>query len=64
VGELALPLAAGSIGWASWDRSGELSLIVLVQESCGLTSSDFSQDQIQGFELAHPQIYHIDKLLK
>ena len=29
-----------------------------------LTSSDTSQAQIQGFELAHPNIYPIDELLK
>jgi hypothetical protein len=29
-----------------------------------LTSSSTSQAQIQGFELAHPNIYPIDELLK
>ena len=29
-----------------------------------LTSSDTSQAQIQGFELAHPNIYPIDELLE
>ena len=28
----------------------------------GLTSSDTSQAQIQGFELAHPNIYPMDEL--
>ena len=30
----------------------------------GLTSSDTSQAQIQGFELAHPNIYPINELLE
>ena len=29
-----------------------------------LTSSDTSQDQNKGFELAHPNIYPLDKLLE
>ena len=33
-------------------------------KASGLTSSDTSQGQIQGFELAHPNIYPINELLE
>lgn len=35
-----------------------------VRRDRGLTSSNHSQAQIQGFEMAHPNVYHIYKLLE
>jgi hypothetical protein len=33
-----------------------------MEEADGLMTSDTSQTQIQGFELAHPNIYPVDEL--
>ena len=45
-------------------QSGELSLVVWVQENLELTSSDNTMTQTQGFELVYPNIYPVDKLLE
>jgi hypothetical protein len=51
--------ADGSIGWTSWSSAGELALVVQISKSSATT-----QAQIQGSELAHPNIYIICKWLR
>jgi len=47
------------MGWPRQGSAGELTLVVLIRDSQGLTNSATSQAQIQGSELAHPKIYII-----
>jgi hypothetical protein len=65
LGELTLPIANSGIGWASQDRAGEP---ILVWSECGravrLTSSEASEAQIQGFELAHLNTYELLEHMK
>ena len=64
VAELGLPFAGCSIVWAIQDRAGELSLLVWVQESWWVDQIKYLSDPNQGLELSHPNIYHINELLK
>jgi hypothetical protein len=61
VGELALPSAGCDIELASPGKAGELPLI---QENWQTDHIRSSQAQIQGFELAHPNIYLIMECMK
>ena len=60
-GELARTLAGAGIGWASQGGAGELTPVpcVCVEIAGVLSSSETSEAQIWGFELAHPNIYSI-----
>lgn len=49
----------GGMGWPRQGSAGELTLVVLIRDSQGLTNSATAQAQIQGSELAHPKIYII-----
>jgi hypothetical protein len=63
-GDLALPFAGYSIGWTSQGKIGELIWVVWVQESWQADQLATTQTQIQGFEIAHCNIYPISELLE
>lgn len=52
-------LVAGGIICTSQGRAGELAQWSSYRKAGGMTISDISQAQMQGFELAHPNIYSI-----
>lgn len=56
VGEITLPPASGSTGWASMGSVGEITLMMAI--------SGTTQAHVKGFELAHHKIYIMCELLE
>lgn len=62
--ELGLPLLAATLDELAVIGPGSLPRWCGCVRGGKLTSSDISQAQTQDFELVHPNIYPIDKLLE
>lgn len=52
-----------SVAWDGSVSAGELVLVVWHRGARGLTGSETSQVEIQGFKLAYPNIYPMDELM-